>query len=449
MKMKKFLALSMVTIMSVSLAACGKSNTTKNEEPSNTKVTEAPTQAEVTEAVVDTKNSGDTLVVAIWDTNQEPGLTKILDEFTVATGIKTEIQVTPWAQYWTMLEAGATGGTLPDVFWMHSNQIATYSEYGMLLDLTDRIAASDKIDLSKFPKDIVDIYNWQGTKQYAMPKDIDTVGLWYNKTMFDEAGVTYPDASWTWDDFRVACEKLTKDDGSQYGFAMDPATGQDQWYSLVYDMGGSIISEDKKTSGFDQEGTVKAIDFLVQLMKDGLTPDYATMAENDPVALFEAGKIAMTTEGSWMLAGLCNNDYVKANGDVAVLPKDATTGRSASIYNGLGWAAAANAKNPEEAWALIEYLGSQEAQQKQSDLGIVISAYEGTETNWINAYPDFNLQAYLDMMNDLVIRPYSNSTVTWEGMIYEKLVDAWTGEKSAADVCADIAKEMNTILAAE
>jgi len=214
-------------------------------------------------------------------------------------------------------------------------------------------------------------------------------------------------------------------------------------------MGGTIITDDKTASGFDQEGTIKAITFITDLVKDGYTPSYETMTENEPTALFEAGKVAMITQGSWMLAELCNNDYVKENGDIAVLPKDATTGRRASIYNGLGWAAAGNTDMPEEAWALIEYFGSKEAQQKQSDLGIVISAYEGTVENWTNAYPDFNLQAYLDMMDDLVIRPYSKSTVSWENMSSEKLIDAWSGARSAEEVCLEIAEEMNAFLAEE
>lgn len=56
------------------------------------------------------------LTVAIWDSNQERGLTKLMNDFTAATGIKVQIQVTPWDQYWVMLEPGATGGSLPDVF---------------------------------------------------------------------------------------------------------------------------------------------------------------------------------------------------------------------------------------------------------------------------------------------------------------------------------------------
>jgi len=452
MKLKKVLACMVVLAMTMPFVACAKSST---EVTDNTgAVTSAPEKEtpKTEEAVVTpetTEASGDTLTVAIWDTNQEPGLTKILADFTAATGIKAEIQVTPWDQYWTMLEAGATGGSLPDVFWMHSNEIAKYSEYEMLLDLTDRIAKSDKIDLSKFPEDIVNIYKWEGKTQYAVPKDIDTIALWYNKTMFDEAGLAYPDDTWTWDTFRDACEKLTKADGSQFGFALKPSNGQAGWYNMVYDMGGTIISDDKKASGFDQPGTIKAVNLAAGLVKDGFTPSYEVIAENEEAALLAAGKVAMVTQGSWMLAYLCNDDYIKANCDVAVLPKDATTGRRASIYNGLGWAADAKTDRPDDAWALIEYLGSQEAQQKQSDLGIVISAYEGTVSNWTAAYPNFNVQAYLDMMNDLVIRPYSKTTVTWENMINEKLVDAWTGTKTVEDVCADITTEMNASLASE
>lgn len=396
------------------------------------------------------ESSGDdaALTVAIWDTNQEPGLRKILDDFTTATGIETSIQVTPWSQYWTMLEAGATGGSLPDVFWMHSNEFAKYGEYDMLLDLTDRISASDMLEMDKFPQDIVNLYNWEGT-QFAIPKDIDTIALWYNKTMFDEVGLAYPDETWTWDTFRDASEKLTKDDGSQYGYVMKPSNDQSGWNNMVYSMGGEVLSADKKTSGFDNPNTIKAIEYVADLAVSGFMPPYEVLSENTESALFEAGKVAMVTMGSWMLAELCNNDYVIANGDISVLPMDATTGRRVSIYNGLGWAAAANTAHPEEAWELIEYLGSKEAQQEQSDLGIVISAYDGTTSNWISAYPDFNLQAYLDMMSDIVFRPYSKNTVVWNNMISEKFIDVWTGKRTVSEVSADINNEMNEILSGE
>ena len=445
MKRKWWFTAAMAAVMAAALVGCS-SSTGKEVTTANSGETKQETESS---SEAESGGAQGTLTVAIWDKNQEPGLTEIMKDFTNETGIKTQIQVTPWDQYWTMLEAGATGGSLPDVFWMHSNEIARYSEYEMLLNLTDRVKASKTLEMDKFPKDIVQIYNWEGTKQYAVPKDIDTIALWYNKTMFDEAGIAYPDKDWTWDDFAEAAKKLTKSDGSQYGFSLRPSNDQAGWNNIVYDMGGYVISDDKKTSGFDQPGTIKGLTFITDLIKEGYAPPYEVIAENTEEALFEAGKVAMVTMGSWMLPELCNNDYVKANCDIAVLPKDASTGKRISIYNGLGWAASANTSMPEEAWKLMEYMGTKPAQQKQSDLGIVISAYEGTTDNWIKAYPNFNLQAYLDMMGDLVIRPYSKSTVAWNNMSHEKLIDAWTGAKSVEDVCKDMAQEMNAMLAQE
>ena len=118
-----------------------------------------------------------TLSVSIWDTNQEPGIKEILADFTEKTGIKTEISVVKWDEYWTMLEAGAQGGSLPDVFWMHSNESQRYMSNDMLLDLTDKIKDSDLIDPENYPEDIWGLYTYDD-KYYAVPKDIDTIALW-------------------------------------------------------------------------------------------------------------------------------------------------------------------------------------------------------------------------------------------------------------------------------
>lgn len=81
-------------------------------------------------------------------------------------------------------------------------------------------------ELGKLPKEVSDIYSYNG-KNYAVPKDIDLVGLWYNETLFDKAGVKYPDGTWTWDDLLNAAKKLTNAGEGTYGFAarLDTAEG--------------------------------------------------------------------------------------------------------------------------------------------------------------------------------------------------------------------------------
>ena len=449
---KKIIALLLSAVTVMSLIGCGGAQAEapapaapaaaeeKTEEAAPAAKEEAP--AEEMKGSVEGE-----LTVTIWDEGQRPGLQQIVDDWSAESGVKATIQVIDWNNYWTLLEAGATGGELPDVFWMHSNVAQMYMENDMLLDLTDKIAASDKIDMGNYYEGIVKLYQSNG-KQYAVPKDIDTIALWYNKTIFDEMGVAYPDDTWTWDDFAEAAKKLTNDE--HWGYAIQPGNNQEGFYNTIYSMGGYVISDDKKSSGFDQPETIKAMKLFTDMIADGSCPDLNTVSETAPNELLCAGKVAMSINGSWMLAGYRDNEYSAANCDVAVLPYTNDPSDRVSIYNGLGWAAAANGKNTDAAWSLIEYLGTKEAQIKQAELGVTMAAYEGCSDAWVNSVDCFDLNGHMQMLNaKLVFRPYSRNTVVWEDMMTEELKSAWTGEKDTADVCATIAEKMNEALAEE
>ncbi|MBO4901827.1 MAG: sugar ABC transporter substrate-binding protein [Lachnospiraceae bacterium] len=450
---KKVIAILMSAVTVMSLIGCGSAAAPAAEAPAATEeaapaaTEEAAPAAEAEEPTSIGESVEGELSVTIWDEGQRPGLQQIVDEWSAQSGVKATIQVVDWNNYWTLLEAGATGGELPDVFWMHSNVAQKYMENDQLMDLTDKIAGSDTIDLNNYYEGIVKLYQSDG-KQYAVPKDIDTIALWYNKTIFDEMGVAYPDDTWTWDDFAAAAAKLTNDD--HWGYAIAPGNNQEGYYNTIYSMGGYVISDDKKTSGMDDPNSIKAMKLFTDMIAAGSCPDLATVSETAPNELLCAGKVAMSINGSWMLAGYRDNEYAAANCDVAVLPFTNSPDDRVSIYNGLGWAAAANTKNPDAAWSLIEYLGSKEAQLKQAELGVTMSAYMGTSDAWVNSVDCFDLNGHMKMLDaKLVFRPYSRDTTVWEDMMIEKLQDAWTGEKPVDEVCKDIAAEMNEDLAEE
>ena len=386
------------------------------------------------------------LTVAIWDNGQKAGLEEIMKEFTETTGIETELQVVEWGSYWTLLEAGASGGEMPDVFWMHSNEAVRYMANEILLDLTDYIEGSEKLEMDKFPEDIKTMYQWDD-KTYAVPKDVDTIAMWYNKDMFDEAGIPYPDGSWTWDEFYEIAEKLTKEDGSQYGFAANPSNEQDTWMNIIYTMGGKVLKDDN-TSGFDDEKTIKAMNFLDKCIKN-VMPPAATMSETGTDVLLSSGKVAMISQGSWMVSGFKDNEYITEHCDVARLPIDAETGESGSLYNGLGWAASANTENPDEAFQLIEWFGTKDMQKKQADLGVTMAAYEGASEGWVNSTDAFNLNPYLEAMENIVFRPHTNATLAWWNPMVEELKKPWNGEESMEDACKNITEIMNEKIAEE
>ena len=382
--------------------------------------------------------------VGIWDQNQAAGIEKVLADWTAQTGVKTSVEVTPWNDYWTLLEAAATGGSLPDVFWMHSNQVQRYVTAKQLVDLTDRIAGSGVLNMSNFPADIVGLYSNDG-RQYAIPKDLDTIALWYNKKHFDEAGLAYPDNNWTWKDLKEAAKKLTKP--GRYGMLFTPGETQSGYWNLIYQNGGYVISPDKKKSGFDDPRTIEAMEFVVGFTNEGIAPPLS-FAEGDAMALVQGGVVSMSFFGSWMLSAFKQNDYFVKNCDVVPLPSS-NSGRRATIYNGLGWAMSASSKQQEAGWKLLEFLGSEEAQRKLSETGIAISAFTGTAAPFAGGFPEFNVDAYTDQIPYAVMRPFSKNTNAWEDMSVHALNDAWAGNKKIADVCREIAQKMNAMLAAE
>ncbi|MCI9180864.1 MAG: sugar ABC transporter substrate-binding protein [Lachnospiraceae bacterium] len=436
---KKLLSTALAGIMVMSLAACGGGGGNSGGG-----------SADGGDAAGGASSGGDkggTITVAIWDNGQKAGLDQIIADYTAATGNKAEIQVITWDQYWTLLEAGASGGDMPDVFWMHSNEVQKYMENDILMDLTDRIASSEKLEMDKFPEDIKNLYSWNG-KTYAIPKDVDTIALFYNKTMFDEAGLSYPDDSWTWDDFYDAAVKLTKEDGSQYGTAMNPSNEQDGWMNIIYSMGGKVLTDDKKASGFDDPNTIKAMEF-VQKLVDNVMPPATVMAETGTDVLLGSGKIAMLSQGSWMVPQFKEHEYISANCDVAVLPKDPTTGNRVSLYNGLGWAVSAKTKNPDAAWQLVEWFGTKDMQLKQAQLGVTMAAYDGVSDEWKNNTDKFDLQPFLDMRENIVFRPSTRATLTWWNPMCETFKEAWNGNMPMADACAQVTQQMNEAISAE
>lgn len=400
--------------------------------------------------------SKDALDVKIWDAKQKDGIQTICDEWSAESGIPVNVEVVDWDNYWTLLEAGASGGEMPDIFWMHSNYVQKYMDAELLLKLNDYIDADEAIDLANYYPDIVKLYQQEDGTQYAIPKDYDTIALWYNKTMFDEAGLAYPDNNWTWEDLHDAAAQLNKEDGSQYGMVGNTDANQEGYYNAIYSYGGYVISEDHKTSGYDDPKTLEAMNMYATLIADCMPPQ-SVMAETGNADLFTSNTAAMGMFGSWYVASFKEYEDA-ANWGIAELPYHDANGNGScdegervSIYNGLGWAAAANTADPDAAYALLSYLGSEAGQKRQAELGVTMSAYQGTSDAWLGSTDVVDLSPYLDEANGdatLVIMPYSRST-TWAEEAKMQFVAAWNDPSTMEEVCLQVADSMNAALAME
>lgn len=383
-----------------------------------------------------------TLTYSIWDQNQAPAMQKMIDTFEKShSNIKVELELTPWSDYWTKLETAATGGSTADLFWMNDAYFLKYASNGIFSPLNDQIAA-DKVDMSVYPKALVDAYTYQG-KHYALPKDFDAIGLWYNKKLFDTAGVKYPDNTWTWQTLQDAAKKLTNPDKGVYGFAATTET-QAGYYNAVLQNGGSIISPDRKTSGYDQPATIGAIKYWTDMIKNKYSPSLAQMTDTTFRNLFESGKVAMIFDGSWSAVEYNQNAYTKNNVDVSVLPQGK---KRASIVAGIATMISANTKYPKEAWEFEKFLGSKDAADINASSGIGMPAYNNTQGAWVKSMPNFHLQNFVDELSYAYPYPVTLDTGAWQNVETPFVTKMWTGQISVEDGCKQAAQQIDPVLA--
>lgn len=385
------------------------------------------------------------LRMQIWDENQKPAMDAIAEAFTEQhPTIDVTVELLPFDQYWTKLETGMSGGTAPDVFWaalpFYFTKLARLEMIENLQPLIDR----DGVDLSGIDQSLLEAYMFEGS-QYAIPKDVDTVGLWYNKALFDAAGVAYPDDTWTWETLRTVAKQLTDAEAGVWGFATDPSD-RVSWYNFIPQNGGTIITEDGK-SGYDSQEAIDALQFIVDLtLVDKVSPGVAQLEQTTAATLFKGGKLAMMYDGSWRASDFAADPYASENADVAVLPQGVERASSSGM---LGYAIWSGTPHKEAAWTFMKFLASREAASIQASFKAGIPSYIDLADGWKASMPQFHLDAFTDMIAYGVVVPHSENTPEWKAMAITEFKKAWLGEVSVEQAATTVAEQMNAILAKE
>ncbi|HSS36613.1 MAG TPA: sugar ABC transporter substrate-binding protein [Patescibacteria group bacterium] len=363
--------LALVAGLAVIAAACGGSTT--SSAPSAAPASQAPTSAAPSTAPsVAPSDAGytgppATISYSIWGDPQEiKNQQAIVDAFHAANpNITVNVDVSDWEPYWDKLQTGLAGGAAPDVFAMDGPLFPDYQSRDQLLDLKPFIDR-DGYDLGQLADQAVaDFTTPDG--QFGLPRDLNVVALYYNKKMFDAAGLPYPDDTWDWAKLVEVAKKLTLRgaDGkvSQWGLYTETTDMENFWSELVWQNGGEIISPDKKTSLVASDQAAGGIQFLQDLVwKDKVIPDPAIWPSDSGDA-FEQGKAAMEANGSWLVA---THEAAGIDFGIAPLPKG-PAGRATSI-NPTGAVVYKNTKSPDAAWAFVKYLASPAAQVKLMEL---------------------------------------------------------------------------------
>lgn len=262
--------------------------------------------------------------------------------------------------YGNRVKLSYAGDIAPDVIRQTSDGGPLWIRRGMNLALDKYIDGPDGIDRKDFFSQLWHPLTIDG-KTYGVPQDINIVGLYYNKELFDKAGLSYPDATWTWDDLKNAAEKLTQDkDGDGHPEVVGFGMGWNDWglRPLMYQAGGRYWSEDGKRVVFDSPETAEALRFMKSLMKRyTITQSNTQRGGIGPDTFFKQCKVAMYFDGSWITASI-KKEVPNLRFGVAPLPRGKI---SMSVSGSCFWGVSSKTRHPEEAWKLVKYLSSTEA----------------------------------------------------------------------------------------
>ena len=389
-----------------------------------------------------TQGKGTELTFIIWDTNQAQGMQDMIDAYKeIEPDVTVKLEVVPWDEYWMKLQASATGGNMPDIFWMHPEMVYVYTEGEALMDMSTLIPESD-IDLGNYPEFIGAGFNIDGG-QYAIPKDYSTLALWYNKDLFDAAGVSYPDDTWTWEDWYNAAGELTNPDEDVYG-SIAQANSQDYYYNLVWSNGGDIVNAEETKSLYGEQNVIDALEFGYSFIESGYAPTTADLTNTTAYQRFESGKVAMILAGSWYAIQFLDVDGL--NIDVAPIPLNKEGGTRGTACGGMGYSIAANTKYPDEAWGFVEYLGSYEANVIQAQSGAAISAFEGSGEEWTKGFPQINAQVFVDAAEYGFSTQYVPSRAEWRMIEEDWMSQVFDGTVPVAEGATRAAEEIQLVL---
>lgn len=225
-------------------------------------------------------------------------------------GITIEVDGAPFGDYFTLLQTDIISGDAPDVFELNYENFVTYAASGALLDLTGLFSE----DAPYYPR-ALEAFSYQGV-QYGLPETFSTVLLYYNKDLFDQAGVEYPTTEWTWDDARAAAEAIGALGDDIWGLYQP--TQFWEFYKKAAQNGECVFfNEDQTESLINSPACVETLDMMVGLINDGIIPTQEQLSGISDSELFHDGKIGMWVTGIWMFGALAD---MEANWDVQLEP---------------------------------------------------------------------------------------------------------------------------------
>lgn len=439
-------ATSLLVIVLLAISACAPPATPvpAGEQPAAEQPTEAPPPAEAV-----------TITWAFWGSPEEAASHKIVADAFMAEHpeITIELWNQPWDDYFTKIQALWASGdskVIPDVAFLWPTP--SYAAQGVLENLDPYIQKSG-YDLSDYWPGLLESAMYDGSV-YGLPRDIEVNVLYYNKDLFDKAGVDYPTADWTWNDLTAAAEKLTVKDSNgattQYALAMEGVVGK--YSKWILQNGGAILDDMRNPSKctLDEPAAVEAISFFADLMSNGyaMRPADLSQAGGD-AGVFQSDQAAMTIQNTSRVSGF---NQAGKNYDVVVAPIP-EGGKRFNGAGGAAWVMSSGSDNKDAAWTFLQWLqGADGGEKIYTERGEIFPALQSVANSlaFMTDQPPANKQGILDeaAASGVGSFGYFPEWNEFDGSVLQPAMDLiWAGETTPADALPKLCEQVNQFLA--
>lgn len=364
--------------------------------------------------------------------------------------VQVRLEHTPFSAYVSRLLTRMAGNVAPDIMAVEVNLFPTLWAKGAFRSLQPFIKADAAFDLKEFFPEVIQRFSVKGDV-YAIPRDTAPFAcVYYNKKLFDEAGLAYPTDDWNWDDLLRISKALTKTgaDGrvTQYGFYAWA------WQNFVYSGGGQLVDDLYHPTKclLGQPKAVEGLQFYADLMnKHQVAPTPVALGNLAMGAqqLFMTQRVAMFSSGYWevpILRQITDFDW-----DVVMFPKG-RGGRHAFGTGGTGYAMLQSSKHPELAWEVLKALAGKDGQVQLANTGLAQPANrvvaEGPAFAQAPEKP-----AHKGMLNQAVQHVvYEPFIPEWREIfelhILPELDQVFNGKRSAKEAAEAFVPKVNTLL---
>ncbi len=283
--------------------------------------------------------------------------------------IEVKIEHTNYNDYVSKILTRIAGGTPPDVIFTEVDNFVNFYEKGALLSLTEILRKDPTFMIGNYFPEVIRRFT-HGGNLYCIPRDTAPFAcVFYNKDLFDEAGVVYPPDNWDWNELLVKAKALTKIKNGmvqQYGFYAWA------WQNFVYSNGGSIVDDvdNPKRCTLADPKAVGGLQFYADLVLKHRVSPSQTAIQNlgmQITQMFMGGKLAMFASGIWETPTL--RLIKNFRWDVAMFPCG-PEGKRGYGTGGSGYCILKTTKYPAQAWEVVKALSGDYGQIRFAEAGL-------------------------------------------------------------------------------